>query len=86
MKKVLKNVIKAGTVLTGLFYINKGIKKSSDLSIAKDKIYTSDLFYKSKHGKIRYKIEGKQNDNEKPKILLLHSLITSFIKLFIIEE
>ncbi len=75
MKKVVKSILKITTVLTSLNFINKTIKKSSDLSIVKDKVFTKDLFFESKHGKIRYIIEGKQSESKKSKVLLLHSLM-----------
>lgn len=74
MKKLLKNTIKAVSVLALMFQVNEVIKRKSDTSIGFNSLSTSDLFYNCKYGNIRYQVRGKSKTN-KPKIVLVHSLM-----------
>ncbi len=74
MKKVFKSLLKVGTALTLISVVNEKIKRQNDFSLVEGAFADKDLFYESKYGNIRYKIEGKTN-TEKPKMLMLHELM-----------
>ncbi len=74
MKKLINIALKITGFLTILSLINSNIKKVADFSVVNNVLETNDLFYKSKHGNMRYRVIGKTEEN-KPKVLLIHNLM-----------
>ncbi len=74
MKKLIKIVFKITGFLAVLSLINSNIKKVADFSVVNNVLSTTDLFYKSKYGNMRYRVIGK-TDSKKPKMLVIHNLM-----------
>ncbi len=72
MKKAIKNVLRLATVLSAMSVVNNRIRVTNDFSEI-DVTDKKELFFDSKNGKIRYRVDGAGED--KPKMLLIHSLM-----------